>query len=209
MPRGTSIPADHKWFARICAGAVLAHALDRPSIPSSRRSSEDAVRDARRRPSGSSRPRLRTVPHPTPFAASSRRERGTARRTATQRQRQRQGSGETLEGRHGAGQQHPQPSGARREREGKTVETHAALRGATRPAGGEWYSRSPDAVAQALGGRTPPPACSAADCRGPAARRRTQRAAGREPRPGWRPLSSRSTAATCRSSWSPRRWCPC
>ena len=57
------IPADHKWFARLCAAAVIANALIKidPKFPKVTPEAHDALR----RPRGSWRPRPPTAPRPT------------------------------------------------------------------------------------------------------------------------------------------------
>ena len=82
------IPADHKWFARLCAGAVIANALIKidPQFP---KVTPGGARRAPWRPSCCWRPRPPTAPRPTRSRprSSRRRRRPTARAARRARRR--------------------------------------------------------------------------------------------------------------------------
>ena len=85
------IPADHKWFARICAGAVLAHTLIEidPQYPDGR-ARTPCARSAT--PGRNSRPRRRRAPRPTrspPRTTATGTSASASRATARQRRSKR------------------------------------------------------------------------------------------------------------------------
>ena len=184
------VPADRKWFARICAGAVLAHALidDRPPVPGGR-----ARRPCATSP-GVKRELVAEAPEgaaPDPYAA----EHDGHGTTGRARARPRRASARDPDG-------SPMAMPARSE---PTVQTEHAPQAPARD--GDWYARSPADVAQALGVDPDVGLSAATAADGCARTARTRSPRSSRARAG--SASSRSTAATCRSSWWPPPWSPC
>ena len=185
------VPADRKWFARICAAAVLAHTLIEidPQYPTVSEEARRDLADVKREleaeaPEGAA---------PDPYAAAH------------------NGHGHGHGERHGrtrgeADDDRPVAAASAADRSTTVQTTHAPQ--ATTAPDARRGTRGRPPTSRRPSGSTPPSGC----------RRRPQRngcartARTRCPRSSRSPAgagSSRSTAATCRSSWWPPRWCRC
>ena len=210
------IPADRKWFARICAAAVLVHTLieHRPAVPGGerRRGGRSCCGQGGTRGRGTQGRRRRPVRGQGRGRAKRRRSR--AKKQAKQGEgREATGADCGRVGRLGRPGRPDRPlPGSSEARIGGIDDDHceptprASLR--RRRTGQRWYARSAGEVAAALE-VDPAVGLTAAARPQTAARERPERTARGEAEAGLAPVPRASTAATCRSSWSPPRSCRC
>ena len=186
------IPADHKWFARICAGAVLAHTLIDidPQFPTVDADAVRALGDGRRGTRGGG---ARRAPRPTPSPP-----RTTATGTADGTSGHGHGNGARPKRARGDDGRGPARRADRETEAGWTRSTHR--RAPPRPTAPGTRGRPP--TSRRPSGVDPDGRPVGGDGRGAAARQRAERAPGGAAEAGLAALPRASTAATCRSSWS-------
>ncbi len=182
------IPADRKWFARICAGAVLAHTLieidpQYPEVTPAKLEELLTVKDEleAQAPEGALA---------DPFAAKEAKKAGHSKASARSQGRGQRDSGEPAAARPGRepGRQGPGTGPARPANlwvEGIAMAVQAGATEQSATAGRNWYARSPDEVAAAWASIRPPgcPSARAAEllsANGPNA------LPEEKPKPGWR-----------------------